>query len=521
MLQYIINTSAIWLLSLVMFDLFLRRESYHNYNRFYLMFTFLLGALFPLIQFQGGSRILPATLDEPVGRVITAKENVIDAAGYFTNFNWQAWLTYIYLAGATIAMFLLFAEVYKLISYYSSGKASHQQGWKIIETGKEHAPFSFRNTLFVCSIEQYNPEEWQMILTHEKRHADLLHFADLLVIQLARIVFWFHPLVYLYNNRLLMVHEYQADRASAVQPQHYGRFLVEQALLQSAPSISHSFNRSPIKNRITMLTRRSSVASRTKMLVFIPLALVCLVCFSKTTFSQRFKKNGNIVTYRGNKIELSEFSLDTMTLVDPVTGKEIMKVMQRDPAPIKMNGKKIADPSDESPAFTGSEKDLRNYLLLNMRHELGKLDNGSYRLDISNIVIDEHGKIAYFDFHEMKRSKTYEEIKNLPIKPASNITNASDPKINVTINEGPQAGTTTTLVRNTDDAFYAPVKKEMQEEIFNKICRLMETAPAFRPGVEGGKKAITIYHLTNFWNNFKVENHKLYDVNNKGEYVEL
>ena len=44
---------------------------------FYLLFTFLLGALFPLIQFQDGSRILPAVLDVPVGRVIAAKENVI------------------------------------------------------------------------------------------------------------------------------------------------------------------------------------------------------------------------------------------------------------------------------------------------------------------------------------------------------------------------------------------------------------------------------------------------------------
>jgi len=103
-----------------------------------------------------------------------------------------------------------------------------------------------------------------------------------------------------------------------------------------------------------MLYRKSSAASRTKMLVFIPLALVCLVCFSKNTFSQHFKKNGNIVTYRGNKIELSELTLDTVTVIDPVTGKELMKVLRHDPAPIKMNGKKITDFYDEGPAYTGS-----------------------------------------------------------------------------------------------------------------------------------------------------------------------
>jgi hypothetical protein len=44
MLQYLLNATAIWLISLVLFDLFLRRESYHGYNRFYLLFTTLVGS---------------------------------------------------------------------------------------------------------------------------------------------------------------------------------------------------------------------------------------------------------------------------------------------------------------------------------------------------------------------------------------------------------------------------------------------------------------------------------------------
>src|ERR1035437_1666769 len=120
-------------------------------------------------------------------------------------------------------------------------------------------------------MEQYTNEEWSMILTHEKRHTIFLHIIDLLLMQAARIIFWFHPLVYIYNKRLLLLHEYQADNAAARQPKVYGSFLVEQAMLQTAPSISHSFNRSPIKNRIVMLTRRSSAIAKVKILVFIPL----------------------------------------------------------------------------------------------------------------------------------------------------------------------------------------------------------------------------------------------------------
>ena len=39
-----------------------------------------------------------------------------------------------------------------------------------------------------------------------------------------------------------------------------------------------------------MLTRKSTTASRTKMLVFVPLVLVCILCFSKNIYSQNQKK---------------------------------------------------------------------------------------------------------------------------------------------------------------------------------------------------------------------------------------
>src|ERR1019366_7531043 len=98
MLQYLLNVTAIWLMSLVLFDVFLRRESYHRYNRFYLQFTFLLGALFPLVQWQGDSRPYPATLEKPIAQVITAKQNVIAASTPATSIDWQQWLFIIYLA---------------------------------------------------------------------------------------------------------------------------------------------------------------------------------------------------------------------------------------------------------------------------------------------------------------------------------------------------------------------------------------------------------------------------------------
>jgi beta-lactamase regulating signal transducer with metallopeptidase domain len=558
MLQYLLNASAIWLISLLLFDLFLRRESYHNYNRFYLLFTFLLGALFPLVQWQGNSKPLPATLQKSVDEVIIVKQNVIAATTHASTFDWQQWLFIIYIAGVAIAVVLLFIETIKLVALYRSGTRSKQDTWTIIETGKDHAPFSFMNALFICSRQQYTNDEWNMILIHERRHTTHLHFADLLLMQFARIAFWFHPLVYIYNKRLLLVHEYQADKASGKQLQVYGKFLVEQALLQAAPTISHSFNRSPIKKRILMLTHRSSAASKTKMLVFIPLALVCIICFSKNSFSQRLERKDNKAYWRGNTIELSIASTDTMTLVDPVTGKELQKIMLHDAKAISVNGKPIPSEVDieDYPVFKGSDKNMREYLLKNMKTELSKLDDGYYRLEISDILIDEHGRIVYFDYKEMKKSNPDYNPRNGAAS-APVMVSSGDPKITFSVDNKPgevsgsadpiiipgntlsaalksadnsttaARGTpkpmTFTVVRNTDPNAYIPLSQSMQLEIYDKVCRLMETAPGFKPATLGGKNAVARFRDdVIFFNSFKIKDHKVYDFDPKTrDYQEL
>ena len=484
MLQYLTNATAIWLISLVLFDAFLRRESYHSYNRFYLIFTFLLGVIMPLVQWESNSADNISPIQVPMQKVIAAKQTIV-AAGTPETYSpdWQQWLLIVYCVGAVVALCVLLADVYKLYRYYTDGKKSAQDGWTVVFTGKGHAPFSLLNLLFVGNSNQYSPDEWQMVLLHEGQHARLWHVLDLALMQLARIVFWFHPLVYIYNKRLLLVHEYQADTASATQPKVYGAFLVEQALLQASPSVSHSFNRSPIKSRIVMLNHKSTAASKMRMLVFIPLALVCIVCFSKNSFSHGFQKKGNTVIYNGNTFELSKPQLDTIVATDPVTGKEVLKVFQHDPHVIKMNGKDITLEPDQQPNFTGNDKDLRDYLLKNMKNDLAILGDGLYTLDISNILVNEKGKIVYFNFGDIQWRKLPDDNAN-----------------------SKQAG-------------QIPTKK--QRQLFDKVCDLMDAAPEFKPATANGKKVTAGYYCMTFMNNFKIMNHKIYDLGKDGQYKEL
>jgi len=405
MLQYLFNATAIWLLSLALFDLFLRKESYHNYNRFYLLFTFFLGASLPLFNWQHENTpiTLQPLLQKPVQQIIAEKQTIITTASFpaSRSFDWAQLLMIIYIAGVAIAFCLLLMDIIKLSRFYNSGTRSKQGNWTIIETGKQHAPFSFLNTLFIHSTAQYDKTEWDMIFTHEKRHYTLFHFADLMLMQVARITCWFHPLVYVYNKRLLLVHEYQADKTPS-QPEAYSKFLIEQAILNTAPTLSHSFNRSPIKNRIVMLTRRSPEIAKSKLLLFVPLVVVCILCFSQNSFSNKPKKEGNVCIYRGNKIEfLAAKKPDSYLYTDEQTGEKSRRPISWPMPPIKLNGEKIynldVDKNVEKPMYKSANKNLVSYIIQNAKKEMETLDDGNYFILIEDVVIDSKGKIAYFD----------------------------------------------------------------------------------------------------------------------------
>jgi hypothetical protein len=155
-----------------------------------------------------------------------------------------------------------------------------------------------------------------------------------------------------------------------------------------------------------MLTRTSSSASRSKMLVLLPLLAIAASCFTQnsTVFAQEYKKEGNVVTYNGNKITLTEDRRDTITVLDPVTGKELTQVRIMSPRPDKLNGNKIHDQDFVTAMPTRRNKmfSLEEQLATNLALKFNSFPDGIYRVDVANFVIDEKGKVVYFEFGDLK-----------------------------------------------------------------------------------------------------------------------
>ncbi len=409
MLQYVLNASAIWLLSLVVFDIFLRRDTYHGFNRAYLLLTLLAGLIIPALSLHASDVAISkpfAPVSQRVAGIGQSMDATVAASDSAVHINW---FLLVYGSGALIAFFLLLKELMDISRLYKHGTRSQDGVWVIIETGKEHGPFSAFRYVFISNRKNYSDEELAIVLSHEEQHGHLLHFIDLFFVQLLKVVLWFNPLIYIYLDRLATVHEYQADSSVAMKPVAYGKFLVEQSMLSSAPALSHSFNRSPLKKRILMLTKTSSPWAGAKKLLAFPVLLVALLCFSKNAFSDSKRvRNGNTVTYHGNRFEFKSIATDTVMMQDPVNGDMVMKIMEHEPVPASMNGKRIYTEQEikkypEMGDYANTKarvsvSTLKEYLLTHMKDEIAALPDGPYWLYISNVVIGDDGKVVYFDY---------------------------------------------------------------------------------------------------------------------------
>jgi hypothetical protein len=382
--------------------------------------TFLLGLVLPLFEWQTMSAAEPVFYSRPLQQVITAKETIAGVAQQSAIANGsiiQPLLVAIYEVGVAIALSILIADILKLVAYYRHGTSSKHNKWTVIETGKAHAPFSFFNTLFVSGRQQYSQAEWVMILAHEARHTAFLHFIDVLFIQLMRIAFWFHPLVYVYQKRILLVHEYQADSPAICQPKVYGNFLLEQALLHTAPAVAHSFNSSSVKSRLIMLTHRSTGKAKRKLLLFFPLLIVCVCCFTKNGYAHKPIKEGNRCIWRGNTIDfLPPKKPDSYMHRDEKTGKLSRRNISWPMPPIKLNGEKIYAAASEAGMtksdILSKENGLATHILTALSSELCKLDDGNYFILILDVVVDAKGTMVYYNNEGIFRTGTDTEINN-------------------------------------------------------------------------------------------------------------
>ncbi|MDT0691095.1 M56 family metallopeptidase [Salegentibacter sp. F188] len=281
MLHYILQTIFFQLCFLLIYELLLKKETFFNYNRWYLLLTPVIALLLPLLKLEflaeavpNTNIMLPAVVigGEPAAEILPAV-NLSTEEG--ANINW--WLV-IYSIGLVASCGLFLKKAYNLNRLFRFRKTSEEKGFRIIEIPNSKLACTFFNTIFLG--DQLSEGEKQQILSHELVHVKQKHSLDLMFFELLKIVFWFNPLIYIYQSRIAGLHEFIADQevVKATGKKNYYEQLLNTAFnTQNISFINQFFNHSLIKKRIVMLQKsKSTTVSKFKFLVIIPLMTLML-----------------------------------------------------------------------------------------------------------------------------------------------------------------------------------------------------------------------------------------------------
>jgi len=256
--------------------LFLNRETWYSFNRAYLLLSCVTAFILPVIQLGFLKHPAPtaqSVITEPI------------ADNHYTL--WEMVLC-CYLVGVVIFAIQFMVKLYQLQKLARIKSVLLRDDHKVVFLEGSDTAFSFFNYLFIGT----DTTEPELIIRHELVHIRQKHSADIIFLELFKIVNWFNPLVYLLQNSLKAVHEYIADEQTAVDETDtltYSTFLVNNAYGLSGSSITHSFfNYNLLKKRIIMLHQeRSGSLARLKYLVAVPLC-AALLCESTLGFSKTY-----------------------------------------------------------------------------------------------------------------------------------------------------------------------------------------------------------------------------------------
>lgn len=251
------------LLFYLFYLLFLRRETYFQYNRLFLVSGLVLSVVLPLLP----STLWPEALSEskvgafPVmlqAAVVTSVRSVAPAPADTLSF--PSLLPMLYVIGLFLFTTRLVVGMVRLVRLYSRNPKEREAGFVVVLLDNKITPFTFFRWLFVHR-DDFHPQQRNAMLAHEIAHREQGHSFDLLLLELVTLIQWFNPFVWMVGKALRKEQEYHAD--GQVLRLGYDRIAYQQLLLErclginSIPLTTH-FNRSLLLYRMKKMATPKS-----------------------------------------------------------------------------------------------------------------------------------------------------------------------------------------------------------------------------------------------------------------------
>ena len=259
----------------------LRDKKFHQYNRFYILFSVVFSLLIPLVHLSWF-----ALKEESIQHITIVRalyEGDLDPIVVTTHqLSWDTLIAYIIVGISIVLLLLLAIRVLSVLRLATKYPLIKWHGVELLNTDISDAPFSFLNYLFWKESIDVESAVGQQILEHELTHIRQKHTWDKLFMQIVSAVFWFNPFYWLMQRELQMIHEYLADEKAVKNNdvQGFAVMLLEAHFGKKILDPVHPFAYRPIQRRLKMLTSSNPKYSYMRRLFFLPLLLVVTGLFA-------------------------------------------------------------------------------------------------------------------------------------------------------------------------------------------------------------------------------------------------
>lgn len=369
LLTYLWQSALVLTVLFVPFQLLLRKERFFALNRAILLSILVLSLILPLslhsmpsfferwrYQVMNDVGLLNINLESAiVGEDKSAADyDVVSTTPSWWEQKWMILLLMIWLFGAIVYIVLQTKGIKKLcriLNDRSNIRESLSDGSILLLTQASLPSFSWMHSI-VMSVDDY-AENGAIILAHERAHIAHRHSHDRLLLLTVQCLQWWNPFVWLLDDSLSQIHEYQADMAvvgHGINATQYQLLLISKAVGPAGLAMVNGFKRNKLKYRIIMMNETNNqCGARCRYLILLPMMLIALACTSNIEpINDEPTEEQNAVSVEEHKVSVTEASMtnsaDVQILVNSL-GKILLSVADQEPVVVSI---------DEFPEYLGS-----------------------------------------------------------------------------------------------------------------------------------------------------------------------
>ncbi len=386
------------------YALLLRKETFFQLNRVYLVTTAILSFVIPVIQADWVRNLF--ITQQVQNTIYNTPINI-----YTYNFTYNISpaddqltigevLGILYIVVASILVLKLMWELIVLK--------------KEIEKPDPSVAYSFFKKISLGN----NTDNHDVIARHEHVHARQWHTIDVLIIESIIIINWFNPVVYLYRFAIKYIHEFIADnlvlQAGTTDKADYAMLLLTQTFdVPSNNLVSNFYNHSLLKQRIIMLQKnKSKRIALAKYGLSAPLFVLMLILSSATVNNSKALKN---ITTKAEDVLLVPASSSVAMLTNGEKGDVVnlsdnirstnqnsyidnnailsLYAMQ---SAIRDTSKddRIFTVLDVQPKFPGGVQNFLQYMSANIRYPAADRENNLQGKVVAQFVVEKDGSLT-------------------------------------------------------------------------------------------------------------------------------